>query len=70
MAISCMTYHQWAGPLVPRGHGPRPREAQWVNLKVFDIEGPSFEQGPCLSIPFHYKEECTKGRFLGVKVNR
>ncbi len=50
MAISCMTYHQWAGPLVPRGHGPRPREAQWVNLKVFDIEGPSFEQGPCLSI--------------------
>ena len=40
MAISCMTYHQWAGPLVPRGHGPRPREAQWVYLKVYDIDLP------------------------------
>ena len=67
MAISCMTYHQWAGPFVPRGHGPRPREAQWFNLKVYDIEGPFFEHGPYLSIYLSNTKKNVRRKILRCK---
>ena len=70
MAISCMTYHQWAGPYVPRGHGPRPREAQWFNWKCMILKDLSLSTVLILAYTFPIQRRMYEGRFLGVKVNR